>query len=35
MKLRKVGAFGVMTDELVSDASALGGELEARRSRRN
>lgn len=29
MKLRKVGAFGVMTDELLSDASALGGELEA------
>ena len=29
MKLRKVGAFGVMTDELLSDAIALGGELEA------
>lgn len=29
MKLRKVGAFGVMTDELLSDAAALGGELEA------
>lgn len=29
MKLRKVGAFGVMTDELLSDAVALGGELEA------
>jgi HK97 family phage major capsid protein len=29
MKLRKVGAFGVMTDELLSDASALGGELES------
>jgi len=29
MKLRKVGAYGVMTDELLSDASALGGELEA------
>ena len=28
MKLRKVGAFGVMTDELLSDAAALGGELE-------
>ncbi len=28
MKLRKVGAFGVMTDELLSDAVALGGELE-------
>lgn len=28
MKLRKVGAFGVMTDELLSDAIALGGELE-------
>jgi HK97 family phage major capsid protein len=29
LKLRKVGAFGVMTDELLSDAVALGGELEA------
>ncbi len=29
MKLRKVGAFGVMTDELLEDAVALGGELEA------
>jgi HK97 family phage major capsid protein len=29
MKLRKVGALGYMTDELVSDAAALGGELEA------
>jgi HK97 family phage major capsid protein len=28
MKLRKVGAFGVMTDELLADAVALGGELE-------
>lgn len=28
MKLRKVGAFGVMTDELLSDAAALGGELQ-------
>lgn len=28
MKLRKVGAYGVMTDELLSDAQALGGELE-------
>ncbi len=28
MKLRKVGAFGVMTDELIADAAALGGELE-------
>ncbi len=28
LKLRKVGAFGVMTDELISDAIALGGELE-------
>ena len=27
MKLRKVGALGVMTDELLSDATALGGEL--------
>jgi HK97 family phage major capsid protein len=29
MKLRKVGCLGYMTDELVSDAQALGGELEA------
>lgn len=29
MKLRKVGAFGVMTDEILEDAVALGGELEA------
>ena len=29
MKLRKVGALGYMTSELVSDASALGGELRA------
>jgi HK97 family phage major capsid protein len=29
MKLRKVGALGYMTDELVSDAVALGGELQA------
>lgn len=29
MKLRKVGALGYMTDELVADAAALGGELEA------
>jgi HK97 family phage major capsid protein len=29
MKLRKVGAFGVMTDEILSDAVALGGELES------
>lgn len=29
LKLRKVGAYGVMTDELLSDAAALGGELEA------
>jgi HK97 family phage major capsid protein len=29
MKLRKVGALGYMTDELVSDAAALGGELQA------
>jgi len=29
LKLRKVGAFGVMTDELLADATALGGELEA------
>lgn len=28
MKLRKVGALGVMTDELLSDATALGGELQ-------
>lgn len=28
MKLRKVGGLGVMTDELLSDAVALGGELE-------
>lgn len=28
MKLRKVGALGYMTDELVADAAALGGELE-------
>ncbi len=28
-KLRKVGALGYMTDELVSDAAGLGGELEA------
>jgi HK97 family phage major capsid protein len=28
LKLRKVGALGVMTDELLSDATALGGELE-------
>jgi HK97 family phage major capsid protein len=28
MKLRKVGAFGVMTDELLADAAALGGELQ-------
>lgn len=27
MKLRKVGALGAMTDELMSDATALGGEL--------
>jgi HK97 family phage major capsid protein len=27
LKLRKVGAYGVMTDELLSDAVALGGEL--------
>lgn len=27
MKLRKVGALGYMTDELVADAAALGGEL--------
>ncbi len=29
MKLRKVGALGYMTDELVADAMALGGELES------
>lgn len=29
MKLRKVGALGYMTDELVADAAALGGELQA------
>lgn len=29
LKLRKVGAIGYMTDELVADAAALGGELEA------
>jgi len=29
LKLRKVGAFGVMTDELISDAVGLGGELES------
>jgi HK97 family phage major capsid protein len=29
LKLRKVGAFGVFTDELLADAVALGGELEA------
>lgn len=28
LKLRKVGAFGVMTDEILQDALALGGELE-------
>ena len=28
-KLRKVGCLGYMTDELVSDAAALGGELES------
>ncbi len=28
LKLRKVGAFGVMTDEILSDAAALGGELQ-------
>lgn len=28
LKLRKVGTLGVMTDELLSDAPALGGELE-------
>ncbi len=29
LKLRKVGALGVMTDELLADAVALGGELES------
>jgi HK97 family phage major capsid protein len=29
LKLRKVAALGYMTDELVADASALGGELES------
>ncbi len=29
MKLRKVGVLGYMTDELVTDAAALGGELQA------
>jgi len=29
MKLRKVGALGYMTDELVADAVGLGGELQA------
>lgn len=29
MKLRKVGAFGVMTDEIMADAAALGGELQS------
>lgn len=29
MRLRKVGALGVMTDELIADAVGLGGELEA------
>jgi HK97 family phage major capsid protein len=29
LKLRKVGPLGYMTDELVSDAAALGGELQA------
>ncbi len=29
MKLRKVGAFGVMTDEILNDAAALGGELQS------
>lgn len=28
LKLRKVGTLGVMTDELLSDSTALGGELE-------
>jgi HK97 family phage major capsid protein len=29
MKLRKAGCLGYMTDELVADAAALGGELQA------
>jgi HK97 family phage major capsid protein len=29
MKLRKVGCLGYATDELIADAAALGGELEA------
>ncbi len=29
MKLRKVGALGYMTDELVADAAGLGGELQS------
>lgn len=29
LKLRKVGALGYMTDELVADAAALGGELQS------
>lgn len=29
LKLRKVGALGYMTDELVADAAGLGGELQA------
>jgi HK97 family phage major capsid protein len=29
MKLRKVGAYGVMTDELMADAAGLGGELQS------
>lgn len=29
MKLRKVGCLGFMTDELVSDAAGLGGELQS------
>jgi len=29
LKLRKVGCLGYVTDELVADASALGGELES------
>jgi HK97 family phage major capsid protein len=33
MKLRKVGALGAMTDELLSDAVALGGELDGAFSR--
>lgn len=33
LKLRKVGALGYMTDELMADAAALGGELEAAFSR--